>query len=448
MAEATETDRRPNVILVIADDLGYGDLGVYGSQFNRTPRIDRLAANGSALTDFYMSSPVCSPSRAALMTGCYPQRVGLGRGEHHPVLFPGEAIGLHPGEHSLPRAFHEGGYRTGMVGKWHLGDQREFLPTRHGFDEYFGLPYSNDMHPPDPRPQWNFPKLPLIEGDSVIETDPIQANLTDRYTDWALDFIRRNATHPFFLYFAHMYVHTPIHTPQPFVDQSKNGIYGAAVEHLDHSVGQIIDLLDELALTEDTILVVTSDNGSTAEGGASNYPLRGKKFETWEGGVRVPCVVSWPAMNQRSEVGGITTAMDLLPTFTAVCSLPRPRSDIDGRDLTYLLFHEDAAQAPREVFLYYNADALEAVRWHNWKLRLVTGELFDLDADLEESRDVSGQHADVVQKIGEIAERARVALGDQLQGQHGTECRPAGRVEDPVPLTDYVDPDIIDAMYD
>lgn len=440
--------RRPNVILIVADDLGYGDLAVYGSSVNRTTRIDQLAATGSFLTEFYMTSPVCSPSRAAIMTGGYPQRVGLGRGESHHVLFPGDAIGLHPAEHSLPRAFLTGGYRTGMVGKWHLGDQPEFLPTRHGFEEYLGLPYSNDMQPSDPRPHLTFPKLPLIEGDEVVETDPAQATLTDRYTDWALAFIKRHRRHPFFLYFAHMYVHTPIHTPQEYLDQSRNGAYGAAVEHLDHSVGQVVDLLEELELRRDTIVVVTSDNGSTGDGGASNAPLRGRKFETWEGGVRVPCIVSWPTKTRRSRVDGITTAMDFLPTFTSICSLPGPRQEIDGRDLTPLLFDSQDESSPHEVFYYFNADSLEAVRWHKWKLHITSGELFDLDADVGETRDLSDAYPEVMERIAELAEHARAALGDQSTGRAGSECRVPGRVKDPVTLTGFVDAETIDAMYD
>lgn len=439
--------RPPNVVLIVADDLGYGDLGAYGSSCNRTPHIDRLADGGTVLTDFYMSSPVCSPSRAALMTGSYPQRVGLGRGEHHPVLFPGDAIGLDPAEHTIPRAFKDAGYRTGMVGKWHLGDQRPFLPSRHGFDEYFGLPYSNDMHPPDPRPEFRFPRLPLIAGDEVVETDPDQSGLTDRYVAWADDFIGRHSAEPFFLYFAHMYVHTPIHAPPEYVERSKNGIYGAAVEHLDATVGLLVKRLQAEGVLDDTILVVTSDNGSTAEMGASNAPLRGRKFETWEGGVRVPCVINWSGRTQGDSIGGIVTAMDLLPTISSLCGLAEPSSEIDGDDLTGTLFGSGTS-SPREVFYYYHADELQAVRWRDWKLRLSSGQLFNLAADVGEKTDVSTENPHVVSRIEELVDEARRTLGDQATGAVGSACRAPGRVSDPQTLTDFVDDDLIEAMYD
>jgi arylsulfatase A-like enzyme len=245
-----------------------------------------------------------------------------------------------------------------------------------------------------------------------------------------------------------MYLHTPTHTPQHYLEQSDNGAFGAAVEHLDLSVGRFIDLLEESGLTNDTIVIVTSDNGSTAEGGASNAPLRGRKFETWEGGVRVPCIVSWPAKKGKGRIGGITSAMDLLPTLTTACSLPKTRPDIDGRDLTELLFSDKDEPSPHDIFYYYNADALEAVRWRYWKLRIISGELFDLDTDVAETRDVSNKHPDIMRNIRQIAETARALLGDELEGRKGSATRPPGRVKDPVTLTEYVDQDIVDAMYD
>jgi arylsulfatase A-like enzyme len=437
--------------LILADDLGYGDLGCYGSTKNRSPHIDRLATNGVMLTDFYMSSPVCSPSRAALMTGCYPQRIGLGRGETFDVLLPGDAIGLDPAEPSMPRMFKEGGYRTGMVGKWHLGDQRRFLPPSHGFDRYFGLPYSNDMHPPH---RWRvdegyrFPRLPLLNDEEVIEEDPAQDDLTDRYTRFAIDFITDEPSTPFFLYYAHMYVHTPLEVPQRYVKTSNNGAYGAAVEHLDASVGEIIDCLDNLGVLEDTIIVVTSDNGSAAQLGGSNQPLRGRKFETWEGGVRVPCVVSWPGRARTIRNNQMMTAMDLLPTLAAACGLQSPPNN-DGVDLSSVFFEEvNAASEPRDVFYYYNADRLEAVRWRSWKLHIEGNQLYDLEKDVSESTDVSSARPDIVQRLLAHAETARRDLGDSALGRVGSGCRPPGRVADPVTLTEYVPDHLTDAMYD
>jgi len=441
----------PNVVLILADDLGYGDLGCYGSTKNRTPNIDRLASEGVLFTDFYMSSPVCSPSRAALMTGCYPQRVGLGRGETFDVLLPGDSIGLDPAEASMPRMFKDGGYRTGMVGKWHLGDQRAFLPPRHGFDRYLGLPYSNDMHPPH---RWRvdegyrFPRLPLLNDEEVIETDPVQEDLTDRFTEFAIDFITEEPSEPFFLYYAHMYVHTPLRVPQEYQDSSRNGAYGAAVEHLDASVGEIVTHLDDIGALEDTIIVITSDNGSTAEMGASNQPLRGKKFETWEGGVRVPCVLSWPGRVRPGQMSQIMTAMDLLPTLAAVCGLDGPR-DRDGIDLSAtLLDHGGAASGRRDVFFYYNADRLEAVRWNSWKLHIESGQLYDLARDPSESTDVSHARPEIVERLLDLAESARRDLGDRQSGRIGFGCRPPGSITHPVTLTDYVPDALIDAMYD
>lgn len=443
--------RRPNVVLILADDLGYGDLGCYGSTRNRSPHIDRLATDGVVLTDFYMSSPVCSPSRAALMTGCYPQRVGLGRGETFDVLLPGDAIGLDPAEPSMPRVFKDGGYRTGMVGKWHLGDQSRFLPPSHGFDTYLGLPYSNDMHPPH---RWRvdegyrFPRLPLLNNEEVVEEDPIQEDLTDRYTRFAIEFITEEPDKPFFLYYAHMYVHTPLRVPQKYVEDSENGAYGAAVEHLDASVGEIIACLEDLGVLENTIVVVTSDNGSTAELGGSNEPLRGRKFETWEGGVRVPCLVSWPGQTQPSRTGQIMTAMDLLPSLAGACGLPTP-PDADGIDLSSILFGEGGATSgERDVFYYYNANRLEAVRWQSWKLHVGTKQLYDLATDISESTDVAHAQPEVVQRLLALAESARHDLGDTASGHDGIGCRPPGRVTDPIPLTEYVPDHLIDSMYD
>lgn len=442
--------RGPNVVLIVADDLGYGDLGCYGSVVNHSPNIDRLAREGSVLTNFYMSSPVCSPSRAALMTGCYPQRVGLGTGETFDVLLPGDAIGLDPGETTLPRLFNQAGYRTGMVGKWHLGDQPRFLPDQHGFESYLGLPYSNDMHPPH---RWRreegyrFPKLPLIEGSVVIEEDPIQEDLTDRYTEYALDFINEHQSESFFLYFAHMYVHTPLRVPSRFLERSENGSYGAAVEHIDEAVGQIATRLDQLGLRSHTIIIVTSDNGSTGLLGGSNAPLRGAKFETWEGGVRVPCIVNWPGRSKIGAIAEVITAMDLLPTLASVCTVGEA-NNIDGIDLSGLLFDGDLNVGRRDVFYYYNADRLEAVRWKGWKLSLLSGELFDLEDDPTESTDISRGHPEIVRAILEMAESARLELGDRLTGQIGAACRPPGRVEHPTTLTALVPDHLIDSMYD
>ncbi len=302
-------DRRPNVVLINCDDLGYGDLGCYGSTRNRTPAIDRLAAEGLRFDSFYMASPVCSPSRGAMLTGCYPPRIGFGSFDGLPVLFPGQGIGLAGTEVSLAAMLREAGYRTQMIGKWHCGDQRGFLPTDHGFDHYFGLPYSNDMGrqapmtegpfaPPPGTEPFYLPPLPLLSDDEVIEQQPDQAALTERYVTEAVRFLRDARHDPFFLYLAHLYVHVPLYVQERFARESANGAYGAAVAAIDWATAAILHELHELGLDDDTIVIFTSDNGSRGVDGGSNEPLRGAKTTTWEGGMRVPCLVRWPGTHR------------------------------------------------------------------------------------------------------------------------------------------------------
>jgi arylsulfatase A len=445
-------DRRPNVVLINCDDLGYGDIGCYGSTLNATPTIDRMADEGLRFDDFYMASPVCSPSRAALLTGCYPPRIGFGSFDGLPVLFPGQAMGLPPTEISLGRLLSDAGYRTQMVGKWHCGDQFEFLPTNHGFDHYFGLPYSNDMGRQVPMEGWDipfeYPPLPLLLDDEVIQQQPDQAALTERYVDESVRFIRDCAGGgtPFFLYLAHLYVHVPIYVQERFARESRNGPYGAAVACIDWAAAVLLHELAELGLDEDTIVIFTSDNGSRAVDGGSNQPLRGTKGTTWEGGMRVPGIVRWPGRIAPGRVSTeVATAMDLYPTLAGLCgaTLPGDRT-IDGRDISALWFDEDA-RSPHDVFLYYWMDDLEAVRAGRWKLHLAKHgttflRLHDLEADRGEATDVQADHPDVVAELLAHAEAARVSLGDALTERVGADVRPVGRVDDPRPLTTY-DPD-------
>ena len=463
-----DTSGRPNVVLINCDDLGYGDLGCYGSTRNSTPVLDRLAAEGIRFDNFYMASPVCSPSRGAMLTGCYPPRIGFGTFDGLPVLFPGQAIGLSPSEATLGSVLADAGYRTHMVGKWHCGDQPEFLPTRHGFEHYFGLPYSNDMgrQAPDPtlrerleamaadRPEGfdidralarvnDQPPLPLLLDDTVLEQQPDQASLTARYVTEAVRFMRASADEPFFLYLAHMYVHLPIYVQARFVQQSRNGTYGAAVESIDWATAVILRELDALGLADDTIVIFTSDNGSLARDGGSNAPLRGTKGTTYEGGMRVPGIVRWPRRIAPERVSSeVVTAMDLLPTLAALCGaeLPSDRT-IDGRDVS-ALWLDDAATSPHDAFFYYWMNDLEAVRSGRWKLHFSkhgdeVAELYDLDTDPAET---SNRHADephVVAELAAHAERARAALGDARLQRRGSDRRPAGRVPHPRPLTVY-----------
>jgi arylsulfatase A-like enzyme len=452
------TNERPNVVLINCDDLGYGDLGCYGSTRNKTPTLDRLAADGIRFDSFYTASPVCSPARAALLTGCYPPRIGFGSFHGLPVLFPGMDIGLPPTEVSIAKVLADAGYATQAVGKWHCGDQAHFQPTNHGFDHYFGLPYSNDMgrqaNRPDILPE--MPPLPLIVDGEVVEQQPDQASLTDRYVAEALRFMRNTRDRPFFLYLAHMYVHVPIYVQKRFADASDNGAYGAAVESIDWATSVLLDELDAQGIAENTIVIFTSDNGSLGDNpppwgspeplGGSNDPLRGTKGTTWEGGQRVPGIVRWPARIGAGRVSNeITTAMDLLPTLAAVCGADLANDRvIDGRDVGGLWF-DDGAVSPHDVFLYYWMNDLEAVRAGRWKLHFSKRgteqrELHDLDADIGESRNVIDDHSDVVERLDALADAARFELGDARLGVTGSAVRPIGTVDDPAPLTTY-DPD-------
>jgi arylsulfatase A-like enzyme len=447
--------RPPNIVLMNCDDVGYGDLGCYGSTCNDTPALDRLAAEGVRFTDFYMASPVCSPSRAALLTGCYPPRVGFGDFDGLPVLFPGQRFGLHPDEVTIADVLRTAGYATKHVGKWHCGDQPAFLPTRHGFDGSYGIPYSNDMGR-QRGTDWakvlaesgiviapGYPPLPLLLDDEVIEAQPDQASLTARFVDESVRFMRANRDRPFFLYLAHIYVHLPIYVQPRFARESRNGVYGAAVASIDWAAAVLLAELRRLGVDDDTIVIFTSDNGSRAGGGGgSNAPLRGTKGETWEGGMRVPCIVRWPGpVHAGTTSRELATAMDLLPTLAAIAGAEVPRDrTIDGRDLTAHLRGE--AASPHDAFFYYRGNSLEAVRAGRWKLHVARAdtavqELYDLEADVGETADVAAQHREVVAELQRHAERMRVDLGDAHLGIRGTGRRPAGEVDDAVPLTSF-----------
>ena len=445
---------RPNIILINCDDLGYGDIGCYGSPVNKTPHLDGMAAEGVRFTDFYMAAPVCTPSRAAMMTGCYPQRVSLDRVDNGDwVLFPGQSMGLNPEEKTIATLLKGRGYATKLVGKWHLGDQEPFLPTKHGFDSYYGIPFSNDMGLMTWFEDFNhYPPLPLLRDEEVIQEQPDQAALTERYVEESVKFIRENADEPFFLYLAHMYVHVPIYAPQQFLDASENGKYGAAVEHVDWAAGVLFYELKRLGLDENTIVIFTSDNGSQIGGeGGSNDPLKGAKGTTWEGGQRLPLIVRWPgALTAGAECEAMCTSMDLLPTLAALAGTAAPDDRIiDGKDIRELLFSPAEAETPHEAFFYYLCDRLEAVRAGKWKLHVELRELYDLEADIAEANNVIDDHPDVVEQLDALAEKCRQDLGDAITETTGANRRPAGQVENPKPLTTY-DPNhpYIVALYD
>jgi len=436
--------RKTNVILINCDDLGYGDLGCYGSAVNKTPAIDRLARGGTRFTDFYMASPVCSPSRAAMMTGCYPPRIGFGEFDGRVVLFPGQGIGLNRNETTIAKIFLDNGYRTKIIGKWHCGDQPEFLPHNYGFEEYYGLPYSNDMGRQAGKPNaMNEVPLPLIKNSEVIQQQPDQRALTERYTEQALEFIERNAGAPFFLYFAHMHTHLPLYAAERFVSESGNGDYGACVASVDWSVECLLHKLDEKNLADDTIIIFTSDNGSRGDNGASNAPLRGTKQFTWEGGQRVPCIFRWPGKIPAERIcNEIFTAMDFLPTLAAMCGIEhKPEKIIDGMDLSETVLGLRSS-VKRETFFYYKQNDLEAVRHNDWKLHVLKQRepvklLFNLKDDISESNNLYCERLDVAAELERLLDECRSELGDAASGIAGAGARECERVENPKPLTTY-----------
>ena len=444
-------ERKPNVILILVDDLGYGDVGCYGSKVNRTPAIDKLAEEGLKFTSFYVSSGVCSPSRSSLMTGCYPLRIGMhvsSRGCY--VLVPGDERGLNPAEMTIPRMLKQQGYATICIGKWHLGDQTPFLPRCYGFDSYFGIPFSNDMGSQvKGKMQGGLPELPLLRNERVIEAPVDQNGITARYTAEAVSFIEKNKDRPFFLYLPHMQVHLPLHSGDKYRGKSANAAYGDSVEEMDGSTGEIMATVKRLGLDARTLVIFTSDNGSYHPG--SNLPLSGGKATTMEGGMREPCIMRWPGkIHPGTTTDEVAATIDLLPTLARLTatSLPADRP-IDGKDITALMFGEPAAKSPHtEGYFYYFMDQLQAVRLGKWKLRLpldpeisgFTGKpkgtsearLYDLDTDIGEKSNVIADHPDVVARLTTLADKARQEIGDSHVKGRGQ--REPGHFDHPILL--------------
>jgi len=435
----------PNFVIIFTDDQGYQDLGVFGSPNIKTPNIDRMAAEGMRFTDFYSAASVCTPSRAALMTGCYPERVG-----NLPVLFPNSTRGLNPDEITIAELLKARGYATACVGKWHLGHHKNFLPTSQGFDSYYGIPYSNDMgidRNMDLAEDVVWLKgiteesfrngkgggPPLMRGTEVIEVPADQATLTQRYTQEAIRFIQANREKPFFLYLPHTMPHIPLYASEEFAGKSEAGLYGDTIEEIDWSVGQILDTLKQLGIDTKTMVVYTSDNGpwnlkgnatSKVKGntnrrvGGSAAPLRGYKFSRWEGGMREPTVMWWPdRIPAGSECRELAGTIDLLPTFAALSGtkLPGDRA-IDGKSIVPLLEERTGAKTPHEAYFYRT----EGVRSGHWKLK--GKELFDLVNDISEQHNVAKDHPDVLARL--------TKLRDDHKEELSKNRRPAGTAID------------------
>ncbi len=459
-ADAADDDpqakRPPNFVIVFADDLGYADVGCFGAQGYQTPHIDRLAREGCRFTSFYVAQAVCSASRAALLTGCYNVRVGiLG------ALGPGSEIGIADDEWTLAETLKQRNYATAIYGKWHLGHHPQFLPTRHGFDDYYGLPYSNDMWPFHPTAGDRFPDLPLIDGEKVVNpkvSPEDQRQLTTDYTRRAVKFIEAHRDQPFLVYLAHSMPHVPLFVSDKFEGKSQRGLFGDVIREIDWSVGQILETLERLDLDGNTLVLFTSDNGpwlSYGDHAGSAHPLREGKGTMFEGGCRVPCVARFPGrIPAGTVVDAMASTIDILPTFAHLAGAPLPPNKIDGLNIWPLMAGQQNGKPPRETFYFYYGRELQAVREGQWKLHFPHGyrtlqgrpggtggqpvpyaqatiglELFDLEADVGETTNLADKHPEVVARLKQLGDRARAELGDSITKQTGSGVRPPGRLK-------------------
>jgi len=466
----TRAAERPNIIVILADDLGYGDLGCFGAKQIKTPHLDQLAREGTRFTNFYVSQPVCTASRASLLTGCYANRVGLAGALNH-----SSRNGIHPNEQLLPELLRAQGYATAILGKWHLGHVDAFHPTRHGFDEYLGIPYSNDNSKYHPVIR-GIPPLPLYDGKRVIEEDPDQSQFTRRFTERAIDFIERHHDRPFFVYLPHVMPHVPIFASDEFRGRSPAGLYGDVVEELDANVGKLLGALRRLKLDDSTLVIFLSDNGpflSYGNHAGSAGVLREGKLTTFEGGVRVPAIMRWPQQIPAGRTCDEPLAsIDLLPTLVGLARAELPERRIDGLDIWPVVAGQPGAVGPHSALYFYEGTALQAVRAGDWKLHLahdyltVAGppgkdgkpsnydnlkpesiaqsgirgiasrhgydvrrlelSLFNLRDDPGERTNLAAKHPDVVKRLMEFVEQARSDLGDSSVDRPGKNLRPAG----------------------
>ncbi len=446
---------QPNVILFFMDDMGYGDLSSYGALGYQTPNLDRMAAEGTRFTNFLVAQAVCSASRAALLTGCYPNRIGL-----YGALGPNSPIGINTNEETIPELLKEQGYATGIFGKWHLGNQPQFLPLQHGFDEYYGVPYSHDMWPLHPaQARANYPTLHLIEGNKPVKpvnTLEDASELTATFTHKAVQFIRNHKKSPFFLYIPHPLPHVPLAASPRFRGKSSRGLFGDVMMELDWSVGQILDEVKKQGLDKNTIVIFTSDNGPWLNYGdhaGSSGGFREGKGTSFDGGHRVPCIIRWPGEVPAGRVSNkLLSTIDILPTIVSLSGARLPKQKIDGVDFKALLKGDDSVTPREKFYYYYRRNSLEAVRKGDWKLvfahegRSYEGQrpgtdglpgpapenhpfpmaLYNLSRDPGERYDVKDLHPAVVAELQKIAEEARDDLGDDITKRSGSNVRESG----------------------
>ena len=447
----------PNVVLIFVDDMGYADLGSYGATAYTTPHLDQMAAEGVRFTDFYVSQPVCSASRAALLTGVYSNRIGI-----HGALGPSNTHGIHDDEVTLGELFKSKGYATAIYGKWHLGHHPAFLPTRHGFDDYYGIPYSNDMWPYHPENPENWGDLPTIEREESVGYNTDQTRFTTDFTNRAVAFIEQRAAQgtPFFVYLAHPMPHVPLFVAEERAGHSEAGLYGDVIKEIDWSVGQVVAALEEAGLEDNTLVLFASDNGpwlSYGNHAGSAQPLREGKGTAFDGGVRVPFIARWPgALPEGRTVTTPAMTIDVFPTLAGLIEADLPAHPIDGKNIWPLLTGESTTSPQEAYYFWYHQNELHAMRSGKWKLhfphryRTMMGQapgadgmpgkydysaeiglaLFDLENDIGEAQDVAAQFPEVVEQLTRLADAKRAELGDKLTDVTGTGTREPGRVEE------------------
>lgn len=446
----------PNVILIFTDDQGYQDVGTFGSPNIETPNLDQMAKEGVKLTSFYSAQPICSASRAGILTGCYPNRIGI-----HNALGPGSPIGINASEMTIAEMLKNIGYKTAIFGKWHLGDSPKFMPTSHGFDEFFGIPYSNDMWPYHPQQGtvFNFGPLPLYENETVLDTLTDQSQLTTQITERSVDFINRNKNNPFFLYVPHPQPHVPLFVSDKFKGKSERGLYGDVIMEIDWSVGEILAALKKNGLEDNTVVIFTSDNGPWLAYGnhaGSALPLREGKGTSWEGAQREPFIMRYPNKITPGKTIDIPVmAIDILPTLAEITGARLPNLTIDGKSAWSLLRGESQESPQEAYFFYYRINELMGVRYGKWKMyfphtyRTMDGqepgkdglpgeyrmiemeeiELYDVSTDISETKNVAEDHPEVVDKIKILSNEMRHELGDSLLELEGTKNREAGKAK-------------------